>query len=35
MDTRFQDLKAIMSAEVHRVEEVMDARLKHLEDLAS
>ena len=35
IDTRFEDLKAIWSAELHRVEEVMDARLKHLEDLAS
>jgi hypothetical protein len=35
IDTRFEDLKAIWSAELHRVEEVVDARLKHLEDLAS
>ena len=35
IDTRFEDLKVVWSAELHRVEEVMDARLKHLEVLAS
>ncbi len=32
MDTRFEDLKAMWRSELHRVEEVMDARLKHLEE---
>jgi hypothetical protein len=30
-DQRFDDLKATWRAELHRVEEVLDARLKHLE----
>lgn len=32
MNTRFEDLKEIWRAELHRVEEVLDARLKHLEE---
>jgi hypothetical protein len=31
METRFDDLKELWRAELHRVEEVLDARLKHLE----
>jgi hypothetical protein len=31
MDTRFDDMRATWQAELHRVEEVLDARLKHLE----
>jgi hypothetical protein len=30
-DQRFEDLKETWHAELHRVEEVLDARLKHLE----
>jgi hypothetical protein len=30
-DRRFEDLKETWRAELHRVEEVLDARLKHLE----
>jgi hypothetical protein len=30
-DQRFEDLKETWRAELHRVEEVLDARLKHLE----
>jgi len=33
MDQRFDDIKETWRAELHRVEEVLDARLKHLEDL--
>jgi ABC-type polysaccharide/polyol phosphate export permease len=33
LNTRFQDLKDLWRAELRRVEEVLDARLKHLEDL--
>jgi hypothetical protein len=29
---RFEDLKDLWRAELHRVEEVIDARLKHLEE---
>ena len=29
---RFQDAKDVWRAELHRVEEVLDARLKHLEE---
>lgn len=32
MDTRFDDMKEMWRAELHRVEEVLDARLKHLEE---
>jgi len=31
-DQRFDDLKDTWRAELHRVEEVLDARLKHLEE---
>jgi hypothetical protein len=31
-DQRFEDTKAMWRAELHRVEEVLDARLKHLEE---
>jgi hypothetical protein len=32
MDRRFDDVKEMWRAELHRVEEVLDARLKHLEE---
>jgi hypothetical protein len=32
MDQRFDDIKDMWRAELHRVEEVLDARLKHLEE---
>ena len=32
MDARFDDMKDMWRAELHRVEEVLDARLKHLEE---
>ena len=32
MDRRFEDAKDIWRSELHRVEEVLDARLKHLEE---
>jgi len=32
MDIRFTDIKDTWRAELHRVEEVLDARLKHLEE---
>jgi hypothetical protein len=32
MDQRFEDMKAMWRSELHRVEEVLDARLKHLEE---
>ncbi len=32
MDQRFDDMKTTWRAELHRVEEVLDARLKHLEE---
>lgn len=32
VDRRFDDLKDMWRAELHRVEEVLDARLKHLEE---
>jgi hypothetical protein len=32
MDQRFDDMKATWRSELHRVEEVLDARLKHLEE---
>lgn len=31
MDSRFDDLRDTWRSELHRVEEVLDARLKHLE----
>jgi hypothetical protein len=32
MDRRFDDMKETWRSELHRVEEVLDARLKHLEE---
>jgi outer membrane murein-binding lipoprotein Lpp len=32
MDVRFDDMRATWQSELHRVEEVLDARLKHLEE---
>jgi len=32
MDQRFSDMRDLWRAELHRVEEVLDARLKHLEE---
>ena len=32
MDSRFDDMRATWQSELRRVEEVLDARLKHLED---
>jgi len=32
VDRRFEELKEMWRTELHRVEEVLDARLKHLED---
>jgi hypothetical protein len=32
MDGRFEDMKDMWRSELHRVEEVLDARLKHLEE---
>jgi len=32
MDARFDDMKDMWRSELHRVEEVFDARLKHLEE---
>lgn len=32
MDRRFDDIKETWRSELHRVEEVLDARLKHLEE---
>jgi hypothetical protein len=34
MDYRFEDPKSMWRSELHRVEEVLDARLKHLEERA-
>ena len=34
MDYRFEDMKAMWRSELRRVEEVLDARLKHLEERA-
>jgi len=31
IDRRFDDMRDLWHAELHRVEEVLDARLKHLE----
>ena len=32
MDTRFDDMRDTWRSELHRVEEVLDARLRHLEE---
>ncbi len=32
VDGRFDDMRDLWRAELHRVEEVLDARLKHLEE---
>jgi hypothetical protein len=32
MDKRFDDMRELWRAELRRVEEVLDARLKHLEE---
>ncbi len=32
LDQRFDDMKEMWRSELHRVEEVLDARLKHLEE---
>ena len=32
IDRRFDDMRGLWLAELHRVEEVLDARLKHLEE---
>lgn len=32
MNKRFDDMRDLWRAELHRVEEVLDARLKHLEE---
>jgi hypothetical protein len=32
IDRRFDDMRELWRAELHRVEEVLDARLKHLEE---
>jgi hypothetical protein len=32
MDARFDDMRVTWQSELHRVEEVLDARLKHLEE---
>ena len=32
IDKRFDDMRDLWRAELHRVEEVLDARLKHLEE---
>ena len=32
VDRRFDDMRDMWRAELHRVEEVLDARLKHLEE---
>lgn len=32
IDRRFDDLRDLWRAELHRVEEVLDARLKHIEE---
>ena len=31
MDVRFEEMKDLWCSELHRVEEVLDARLKHIE----
>jgi hypothetical protein len=32
MNRRFDEIKELWRSELHRVEEILDARLKHLED---
>jgi len=32
MDQRFDEVKELWRSELHRVEEILDARLKHIED---
>ncbi len=32
VDKRFDDMRVMWQSELHRVEEVLDARLKHLEE---
>lgn len=32
INKRFEDMKDVWRAELHRVEEVLDARLKHIEE---
>jgi len=32
VDTRFDEMRDLWRSELHRVEEVLDARLKHIED---
>ena len=32
VDSRFDDMKDMWRSELHRVEEVLDARLKHMEE---
>ena len=32
IDIRFEEMKEIWRSELHRVEDVLDARLKHLEE---
>jgi len=32
IDKRFDDMRDLWRAELHRVEEVLDARLRHLEE---
>ena len=32
LDIRFEEMKDLWRSELHRVEEVLDARLKHLEE---
>ena len=32
IDTRFEEMKDLWRSELHRVEEVIDARLKHIEE---
>ena len=32
INTRFDDMRDLWRAELHRVEEVLDARLKHIEE---
>ena len=32
VDKRFDDMRDLWRAELHRVEEILDARLKHLEE---
>jgi hypothetical protein len=32
MDRRFEEVKELWRSELHRVEQVLDARLKHLEE---